>query len=106
MVTPQATQVPQPANGDPVRITAEQRRDVLVAHYTDRVARQHAVTLEARRNRDSLTSRFRSNPGSVSQYQIDEANRELATARTVEQDVRHCLQAYGDDNRDFPAVTR
>ena len=37
-------------------------------------------------------------------YQIDEANRQLTAARTVEQDLRATLAAYG--NRDFRVVAK
>ena len=113
MVSPQATQdssAPHPRpndwqRGDSVRITAAVRRQVLREHYEQRASMQHAVTVEARNNRDSLTDRFRQNPKAVTRYQIDEANRELTAARTVEQDVNATLLAYSD-NRGFRGVTR
>lgn len=91
-------------SGDPVRITAEVtpavRRQILREHYEKRAAYQKAVTLEAKTNRDALTARFRSNPESVHPCQIEDANRQLTTARTVEQDVRANLALY-TDNREF-----
>lgn len=118
MVSPQATQPAQPPHprptdwqreGDSTRLTAEDvptavRRQILRKHYEDRVSFQHAVVVEARINRDSLTERFRTNPNAVRPYQIDEANRQLTAARTVEQDLRATLAAYG--NRDFRVVAR
>lgn len=110
MVSPQATQnsnSPHPRQGadESVRITAAVRRQVLREHYEKRAAYQQAVTIEARNNRDSLTIRYRTNPEAVRPYQIDEANRQLTAARTVEQDVRAALALY-TDNREFRGVTR
>lgn len=100
MVTTENTQIPQPGHsGDSVRITAEVRRQVLKEHYRNESVRQHAVFLEARTNRDSLTLRYRNNPEAVRPYQIDDANRQLTAARTVDQYVRSVAVAYG--NREF-----
>lgn len=95
---------PRQGEDESVRITAAARHEVLVSHYKHRVMQQEAVTREARNNRDSLTARFRANPESVRPYQIDEANRQLQAARTVEQDVRSVLAAFG--NREFRAGAR
>lgn len=110
MVSPQVTQTGKPSNprqGDDesVRITAAIRRQVLREHYEKRAAYQKAVAIEARNNRDSLTIRYRTNPEAVRPYQIDEANRQLQAARTVEQDVRAALALY-TDNREFRAVAK
>lgn len=114
MVSVQATQPDKPSHpnewkrdgDDSVRITAEIRRQVLREHYEHRASMQHAVTIEAQNNRDSLTIRYSTNPEAVRPYQIDEANRQLTAARTVEQDVRSVLAVYSD-NRDFVGqVTR
>lgn len=93
---------------DSVRITAvspEVRRQILREHYEHRALMQHAVTIEAQTNRDSLATRFRSNPEAVRPYQVDEANRQLTAARTVEQDVKATLAVYSD-NRDFRGVAK
>ncbi|PWK81654.1 hypothetical protein C8D88_11665 [Lentzea atacamensis] len=100
MVVPQVTHTVQSSHGDSVRITAEQKLSVLREFFTDFAVYKHAVTLEARAHRDSLTARHRTDPESVRPYQIDEANRQLLAARTVEQDVRATLAAFGE-NRDF-----
>lgn len=114
MVSPQATQPsnsPHPRQGDDsVRITAQDipadvRRQLFREHYEHRALKQKAVTIEARNNRDSLTIRHRTNPEAVRPYQIDEANRQLTAARTVEQDVCANLAVY-TDNREFRTVTR
>lgn len=114
MVSSQATQDDNSSHPtdwrSSVRITAEVpndvRRQILHDHYEQRASYQHAVTLEAKNNRDFLVARYRSNPGSVSIHQVDDANRQLTAARTVEQDVKATLAAYSD-NRDFVGqVTR
>jgi hypothetical protein len=84
---------------DSVCITPAMRERVLQEHYRDESIRQHAAAVEARTNRDSLVTRYRSNPESVRPYQIDEANRQLTAARTVDQYVHAVAVAYG--NRDF-----
>ncbi len=108
MVSTQSTQDsttphPRPTDwqrgDDSVRITAAVRRQVLREHYEQRALLAQATTIEARNNRDSLTTRYRNNPEAVRPYQIAEANRQLTAARTVEQDVKTTLLAYG--NRDF-----
>jgi hypothetical protein len=104
MVTTKPTQSPQGASDDPMRITALVRRQILRDHYRDESIRQHAAAVEARTNRDSLVIRHRANPESVRPYQIDEANRQLTAARTVDQYVRSVAVSYG--NRDFREVSR
>lgn len=104
----QPSNSPHPRQGDSVRITAQDipadvRRQLFREHYEKRAAYQQAVTIEARNNRDSLTIRYRTNPEAVRPYQIDEANRQLTAARTVEQDVCANLAVY-TDNREFGAA--
>lgn len=117
MVSSQATQPDNPSHStdwtrvqqrDSVRITAvtpEIRRQVLREHYEQRDFMQRAVTIEARNNRDSLAARHGANPEAVRPYQVDEANRQLTAARTIEQDVSAMLAIYSD-NRDFRGVAR
>jgi hypothetical protein len=99
MVTTENTQIPQPGHGDSVHITGAMRSQILREHYRDESIRQHAAALEARTNRDSLVTRHRANPEAVRPYQVDEANRQLLAARTVDQYVHAVAVTYG--NRDF-----
>lgn len=99
----QATQPPQGSSDESVRITAAMRSQVLREHYRDEWIVQHAKFLEARNNRDALARRYDSDPNQVRPYQIDDANRQLTAARTVDQYVHAVAVAYG--NRDFGGFT-
>lgn len=84
-----------------VRITAEQydaiRRRVLREHYTKKLAIQQAVVADERNDR-------KVNGDTVVMY--THADLKVSNTIAVLQDTSAELKSLGDENRDFPGVTR
>jgi hypothetical protein len=92
MVTTKPTQSPQGASDDSVRITAQQRRQVLREHYEQRLVHQRAVAQSERLDRKSQGF-----PGEVL---YTTADLRVSNAVAVLQDIAASLSALGE-NRDF-----
>lgn len=97
----QATQSSKPPNStgragsegdDSVRITAQQRREILREHYEQRLARQQAVVASERNDR-------KANGAGVPMF----SRADVAVSNTIAvlQDISATLKSIGDDNRDF-----
>lgn len=105
MVSQQATQSDKPSTDwtrdESVRITAEQydaiRRRVLREHYTERLERQQAVVASERADRNANK---RGTP------MFTRADVAVSNTIAVLQDISAELKSFGDENRDFPAVTK
>ena len=99
MVSPQATQPvqsPHPRQGDSVRITAEQRRQVLREHYEDEHHKQAALAAFDANELAQLRSLGRP---------YEAAKNRASNSAAVLQRIAANLAAYSD-NRDFRGVTR
>ena len=96
MVAPQVTHNSKSSHGDDesVRITAQQRRQVLREHYTERLRYQQAVVASEKRDREA-------NGAGVPMF--SRADVAVSNMIAVLQDISATLAAYSD-NRDFGAV--
>jgi hypothetical protein len=102
MVSPQATQPgntphPRPTDWDrdSVRITAQQRRQVLSGFLSDALTVQRAVSEGERIDRETSNTGLRL---------YTQADLKVSNAAAIQQWIASNLAAY-TDNRDFPAVT-
>lgn len=93
MVFPQATQPPQQATDDSVRITAQVRRQVLREHYTEKLERQQAV-VDSERNDRKVN-------GDTTPFYTS-ADLRVSNTIAVLQDISATLAGLGD-NRDCGA---
>lgn len=99
MVSPQATQPgnpPLPRRDASVRITAEQRRQVLREHYEERRSLQQAAVTAERIDRNALGPQ---------EPVFSTADLRYSNKVAVLQDISATLAAYSD-NRDFRGVAR
>jgi hypothetical protein len=103
MVSTQTTQnsdTPHPRPTDwqrgSVRITAQQRRQILREHYANRLVEQQAVVADERNDR---------NAQGAGEPVFSIADVRVSNKVAVLQDISATLKAFGDENRDFPAVS-
>lgn len=90
-----ATQPPQGASDDSVRITAQQRRQTEIDFLVRELARQQVIASSEAADLKRLKELG---------LRFDQAERRAANATAVLQYLGSTLRAYGY-NRDFPAVT-